>query len=197
MLMREAEPLEDYRPGGPGWFAIYTKHQHEKLAAGSLAYKGFEVFLPLYTAVRQWSDRTKELSLPLFPCYLFLRRGLEQRLSILTTPGVQGLVGFAGVAAIIPDVEIEALRRALVRGARVEPHPFLKCGDWVRVKCGPLEGIEGVLVRHKSQFRLVLSVELVQKSAAVEVDAWGVERVPRPERRGSAPSCTFHPRAYA
>ena len=197
MLTRDAEPLEDYRPGGLGCFAIYTKHQHEKLAARSLAYKGFEVFLPLYTAVRQWSDRTKELSLPLFPCYLFLRRGLEQRLSILTTPGVQGLVGFAGVAAIIPDVEIEALRRSIARSARVEPHPFLKCGDWVRVKCGPLEGIEGILVRNKSQFRLVLSVELVQKSAAVEVDAWVVERVQRPERSGFERSCTFHPRPYA
>jgi transcription antitermination factor NusG len=197
MLTRDPEPLEDYRPGGLGWFAIYTKHQHEKLAACSLAYKGFEVFLPLYTAVRQWSDRTKELSLPLFPCYLFLRRGLEQRLSILTTPGVQGLVGFAGVAAIIPDVEIEALRRSIARSVRVEPHPFLKCGDWVRVKCGPLEGIEGILVRNKSQFRLVLSVELVQKSAAVEVDAWVVERVQRPERSGFERSCTFHPRPYA
>lgn len=197
MLARDPEPLEDYRPGGLGWFAIYTKHQHEKLAARSLAYKGFEVFLPLYTAVRQWSDRTKELSLPLFPCYLFLRRGLEQRLSILTTPGVQGLVGFAGVAAIIPDVEIEALRRSIARSARVEPHPFLKCGDWVRVKCGPLEGIEGILVRNKSQFRLVLSVELVQKSAAVEVDAWVVERVQRPERSRFERSCTFHPRPYA
>jgi transcription antitermination factor NusG len=196
MLTRDPEPREDERPGGPGWFAIHTKHQHEKLAAGSLAYKGFEVFLPLFTAVRRWSDRTKELTLPLFPCYLFLRGDLEPRLSILTTPGVQGLVGFAGVAAVIPDVEIEALRRALTRGTRVEPHPFLKCGDWVRVKSGPLEGLEGVLVRHKSQFRLVLSVELVQKSVAVEVDAWAVERVPRPQRRLPTPSCTVQARAY-
>jgi hypothetical protein len=89
--MPNVEPREDYLPEGPDWFAIYTKHQHEKLAARSLAYKGLEVFLPVYTAVRQWSDRTKELSLPLFPCYLFLRGRLEQRLSILTTPGVQGL----------------------------------------------------------------------------------------------------------
>jgi transcription antitermination factor NusG len=197
MLTSATEPFEDCRSGGPSWFAIYTKHQHEKLAAGSLTYKGFEVFLPLYTAVRQWSDRTKELSLPLFPCYLFLRGGIGQRLSILTTPGVLGLVGFGGEAAVVPEVEIEALRRAIVEGARIEPHPFLKCGDWVRVKCGPLEGIEGVLVRHKGRSRLVLSVELVQKSAAVEVDAWVVERVPRPERCGFALSSTFHPRAFA
>ena len=117
---------------------------------------------------------------PCFPGYVFLRGGLEQQLRILTTPGVLGLVGFAGVPAIIPDAEIEAVRQTLARRVHVEPHPFLKCGDWVRVKDGPLEGIEGILVRNKNQFRLVLSVELVQKSAAVEVDAWMVERAPKP-----------------
>jgi transcription antitermination factor NusG len=176
-----------------GWLAIHTRHQHEYLAERSLTYKGFEVFLPQYTLVRQWSDRTKVLPAPLFPCYLFLRGGLEQRLSVLTTPGVQGFVGFAGVPAIIPDVEIEAVRRTIARCAHIEPHPFLKFGDWVRVKEGPLEGIEGILVRKKSQFRLVLSVELVQKSAAVEVDAWAVERAPRHEQPGSGRSFAFNP----
>lgn len=104
------------------------------------------------------------------------------------------MVGFAGVSAIIPDVEVEAVRQTLAGCAHVEPHPFLKCGDWVRIKRGPLEGIEGILVRNKNRFRLVLSVELVQKSAVVEVDAWLVERAPRPERRGSGRSFTFNPR---
>ena len=197
MLTSNTKLLEDYRKGSAGWFAIHTKYQHEDLAAQSLAYKGFEVFLPQYTSVRQWSDRTKELCAPLFPCYLFLREGVEHQLNILTTPGVQGLVGFAGVPAIIPDVEIEAVRRIIARCAHVEPHPFLRCGDWVRVKCGPLEGIEGILVRNKKQFRLVLSVELVQKSAAVEVDAWMVERAPRPEWSGTGRSSTFNPRPCA
>jgi transcription antitermination factor NusG len=163
------------------------------LAASSLIYKGFEVFLPQYTAVRQWSDRAKKVSAPLFPCYVFLRGGLDQWLNIVTAPGVQDLVRFAGVPAIIPDVEIEAVRQTLVRCGHVAPHPFLKGGDWVRVKCGPLEGIEGILVRHKKQSRLVLSVEFLQKSAAVEVDAWVVERVPRPDRRGSGGSSTSDP----
>jgi transcription antitermination factor NusG len=171
--------LEPYGQGSAGWLAIHTRHQHESLAARSLAYKGFEVFLPVYIRVRQWSDRIKELSAPLFPGYVFLRGELEHQIRILTTPGVLGLVGFAGVPAFIPDEEIEAVRQTLARSARVEPFPFLKCGDWVRVKDGPLEGLEGILVRHKGQFRLVLSVLLLQKSVAVEVDAWRVERAPK------------------
>jgi transcription antitermination factor NusG len=197
MLANHAAPLEDYRKDGPSWFAVHTRHQHEKVATHMLARKGFEVFLPLYTAVRNWSDRTREVSLPLFPSYLFLRGGLDRRLSILTTPGVQSVVAFGGLPAVIPDAEIDAVRRTLARSARVEPSPFLKCGDWVRVKCGPLEGIEGILVRTKNQYRLVLSVELVQQSVAVEVDVWAVERVQRIERRWSAPSVDSCPRAFA
>ena len=143
-------------------------------------------------ARRQWSDRTRELSAPLFPCYVFLRGELEHHIRILTTPGVLGLVGFAGAPAIIPDAEIEAVRQSVRQFARIEPYPFLKCGDWVRVKCGPLEGIEGILVRNKKQFRLVLSVQLLQKSAAVEVDAWMVERAPRIDRLAPVSSATLH-----
>jgi len=184
---------KDSPPWSTGWLAVHTRHQHESLAARSLTYKGFEVFLPLYISVRQWSDRIRELSAPLFPGYVFLRGELKQQIGILTTPGVLGLVGFAGVPAIIPDAEIEAVRQALARRVQVEPYPFLKCGDWVRVKDGPLEGLEGILVRHKKQFRLVLSVQLLQKSAAVEVDAWSVERAPKHERPGSVSSFTLNP----
>ena len=102
----------------PGWWAIYTRHQHEKLAADSLVYRGFEVFLPLYSSVRRWSDRVKELTLPLFPGYLFLRRRQGPQLPILTTPGVAGLVGFAGEPALISDAEIESVRQVLVKGTR-------------------------------------------------------------------------------
>ena len=185
--------LAEPRSLSAGWVAIHTRHQHESLAARSLAYKGYEVFLPQYTSVRRWSDRTRELPAPLFPGYVFLRGELEHPIGILTTPGVLGLVGFAGVPAMIPDGEIEAVRQTLARRVRVEPHPFLNCGEWVRVKDGPLEGLEGILVRKKSQFRLVLSVQLLQKSAAVEVDAWSIERAPRHERPGSAPSFPLAP----
>jgi transcription antitermination factor NusG len=184
ILGQEAEPLvvraSDLREveadSGFAWYALHTRHQHEKLVARSLVCKGFEIFLPQYTVVRRWSDRAKQLSLPLFPCYVFVRGGLDKRLAILTTPGVHGFVGFAGRAAAIPEQEIDAVRKA-AQSATIEPHPFLKCGDRVRVTSGPLEGVEGVLVRKKNSLRLVLSLELLARSAAVEVDASAVERV--------------------
>jgi len=189
----KSRSLEEPRPWSAGWLAIHTRHQHESLAARSLVYKGFEVFLPQYPSIRQWSDRTKELSAPLFPGYVFLRGAPEHQITILTTPGVLGVVGFAGIPAIIPDVEIESVRQTLAHRVHIEPYPFLNCGDWVRVKNGPLEGIEGILVRKKKQFRLVLSVQLLQKSAAVEVDAWSIERAPRHEQHSSAKSFSLTP----
>jgi len=159
------------------WYAIYARHQHEKTVAQILTSKGFEILLPLYQSVRRWKDRTKTLSLPLFPCYVFLKGGLERRLDILTTPGIYALVSTAGSPNAIPPAEIEALRRAIESGASVEPHPFLKCGDLVRVKCGPLTGVQGILVRKKNLYRLVISVEMLGQAAAVEVDALMVERL--------------------
>jgi transcription antitermination factor NusG len=161
------------------WYALHTRHQHERLVARSLLNKGFEVFLPQYTVTRRWSDRAKQVSVPLFPCYIFLRGGLNNRLAVLTTPGVHGFVGFAGRAAAIPEEQIDAVRRA-AQEVTIEPHPFLRCGDRVRVTSGPLEGVEGVLVRKKNSFRLVLSLELLCRSAAVEVEASAVERVRSP-----------------
>jgi transcription antitermination factor NusG len=161
----------------PPWYAIYTRHQHEKTVAQILTSKGFEVFLPLYGAAHRWKDRTKVVSLPLFPCYVFLRGGLERRLDIVTTPGIYALVSTAGQPAAIPAIELEAVRRAVESTLRVEPHPFLKCGDWVRVKCGPLAGFQGILIRKKNLYRLVLSVEMLGKAAAVEIDAFLVERL--------------------
>jgi len=159
------------------WYAIYTRHQHEKMVAQVLTSKGFEAFLPLYATSHNWKDRTKALSLPLFPCYVFLKGGIERRLQIITTPGIYGLVSSGGQPAAIPTFEIEAIRRAVESGARMETHPFLKCGNWVRVKCGPLAGIEGILVRKKNISRLVLSVEILGTAAAMEVAAFQVEAV--------------------
>jgi transcription antitermination factor NusG len=159
------------------WYAVYTRHQHEKTVARILTVKGFETFLPLYQSPRRWQDRVKLLSLPLFPCYVFLKGGLERRLAIATTPGIHALVLSAGQPASISAVEIDAVRRAIEGGAHVEPHPFLKTGEWVRVKSGPFEGIQGILVRKKSLYRLVLSVEMLGKAAAVEVNVTQVERL--------------------
>jgi transcription antitermination factor NusG len=124
--------------------------------------------------------------LPLFPCYVFLKGGIERRLQILTTPGIYGLVSSAGQPAAIPDIEIEAIRRVIESGARVEAHPYLKCGNWVRVKSGPLTGIEGILVRKKNISRLVLSVEILGTAAAIEVAAFQVEPINTPRIRGSS-----------
>ena len=161
----------------PAWFALYTRHQHEKKVADSLLGKGIEVFLPLYSAAHRWKDRVKQLSLPLFPNYVFVFVELEARFAILTSPGIYDFVRAAGRPAAIPLREIEAVRKALEKGISVEPHPFLKSGDRVRLKNGPLEGLEGLLVRKKSFYRLVLSVELLARSISVEVDVADVERV--------------------
>lgn len=166
------------------WWALYTRHQHEKVVAQQLSTKGFEVFLPLYESVRRWKDRSKLLSLPLFPCYVFVRGGLTRRLQILTTPGVHMILYNGERVAVIPDHEIEAIQIAVNGTLHVEPHPFLKCGERVRVTRGTLEGVEGVLVRKKSLCRLVLSVEMLAQSVAVEIDAMDVEPVAVRELNG-------------
>jgi transcription antitermination factor NusG len=175
------------------WYALYTRHQHERRVAHILTNKGFETLLPLYQTARRWKDRTKLLFLPLFPCYVFLNGGLERRLDIMTTPGIHALVSNAGQPAAIPREEIDAVRRAVESGSRVEPHPLLKCGERVRVKCGPLVGIEGILARKKNLYRLVLSVEMLGEAVAVEVDAFLIERV-----SSNRPNvCAIGPRAVS
>ena len=159
------------------WWALYIRHQHEKAVAEMLSAKGFEVFLPLYDSQRRWKDRKMTISLPLFPCYLFIRGGLDRRLQILTTPGVHMILCKGDHAAIIPEDEIQAIRKAVERPFRVEPHPFLKCGERVRVKQGALAGIEGILSVKKNKYRLVLSVDMMARSMAVEIDASDVEPV--------------------
>ena len=159
------------------WFALYTRHHHERNVALALAGKGLEAFLPLYTAVHRWKDRDKRLQVPLFPCYVFLRNPTGRWQPVLATPGVHSVVGFAGRPAEIPVAEIDAVRRIVGRSLHVEPHPFLRCGDRVRVTAGALEGLEGRLLRKKGLCKLLVSVEMLQRSVAVEIDAAIVERV--------------------
>jgi transcription antitermination factor NusG len=184
MFLESATTIASQVPES-SWYAIYTRHQHEKTVAQILTGKGFNTFLPLYATTHHWKDRTKALTLPLFPCYVFLKGGIERRLQIITTPGIYGLVSSAGQPAAIPDIEIEAIRRVVDSGTRVEAHPFLKCGSRVRVKCGLLAGIEGILVRKKNISRLVLTVEILGTAAAIEVAAFQVEAVTAPRGRDS------------
>lgn len=163
---------EDVERGS--WCAVYTRHQHEKSVGEMLQLKGFEVFLPLYESVRRWKDRKKLLSLPLFPCYVFVRGELDRRLPILTTPGVHMIISRGDRVATVPEAEIDAIRRTVEGKFAVEPHPFLRCGERVRVIRGSLEGVEGILVRKKNLYRLVLSVDMLAQSVAVEIDALDV-----------------------
>jgi transcription antitermination factor NusG len=160
------------------WWVLYTRHQHEKIVAEMLSAKGFEVFLPLYESMRRWKDRSKMLTLPLFPCYVFVRGGIHRRLQVVTTPGVHMILFHGENVAIIPEIEVDAIRKAVEGPFRVEPHPFLKCGERVRVTRGSLEGVEGVLVRKKNLYRLILSVSMMAQSVAVEIDATDVEPLP-------------------
>jgi transcription antitermination factor NusG len=160
------------------WHVLHTQYQHEKNVARALVGKGFEVLLPLYTTVRRWKDRKKQLSLPLFPCYVFVQSPPDRWLPILSTPGVHNVVGFGGTPSIIPYPEIEAVRRISEGPLKAEPHPFLQCGDRVRLIEGPLLGLEGLLVRKKSLWKFLVSVEMLQRSVAVEVDCSMVERIP-------------------
>jgi len=157
------------------WCAVHTRHQHERGVTEFLSRQGFQVFFPTYKTVRRWSDRKKEIILPLFPGYVFLLDEAPRRLQVLSTPGVHRILTTGKNPAVIPTEEIAAIRRAVESPLRIGPHPFLKSGDAVRIKSGPLAGLEGIVSREKDVFRVVLSVELLGRSAAVEIDAAATE----------------------
>jgi transcription antitermination factor NusG len=145
--------------------------------------KSVEIFLPMYESVHRWNDRNALVSQPIFPGYLFVRIGLADRMWILSTPGVVNFVGAHDRPCPIPDDELAALRVCWEHQLRIEPHPYLVVGRRVRVKKGLLAETEGILVRKKGQFRLVLSVNLITRSIAVEVDAHDVVPAEGPRRR--------------
>jgi transcription antitermination factor NusG len=164
----------------PLWYAARTRAQHEKSVADQLARRSVEHFLPLYESERRWTDRRVRLQLPLFPGYVLVRLALRDRLQVLQVPGVASLVAFRGIPAALPQEEIDALRRSLTSGLGAEPHPYLAAGRRVRIKTGPLAGMEGILVRRKNQQRFVVSLDLILRSVAVEVDGLGLEPLESP-----------------
>ena len=159
----------------PHWYAVYTCANHEKRVAAELQARAVERFLPLYSSVRRWKDRRVNLELPLFPGYVFVRMALRDRLRVLQIPSVVRLVGFNGLPTALPDAEMEVLRSGLSERLRAEPHPFLKVGRGVRIAAGPFAGLEGILKRRKKGLRVVVSLELIQQSVAVEVDQADVQ----------------------
>jgi transcription antitermination factor NusG len=152
------------------WYAAYTRANHEKRVSEQLGVSRVEHFLPLCISVRRWKDRRIRLDMPLFPGYVFVRMALRDRLQVLQVPGVACLVGFNGMPAVLPADEIETLRASLVGGVRAQPHPYLAVGRRVKLQSGPLAGLTGILVRRKSGARFVVSVDLIRRSVAVELD---------------------------
>jgi transcription antitermination factor NusG len=157
------------------WYATYVCSRHEKQVLSQLQERNISCFLPVYRSVRRWKDRRKELELVLFPGYVFVHIDLKDRLRVLQLPSVVRFVSFHGQPAPLPDAEIEILSKGLASGIRAEPHPYLKVGHHVRVRSGPLAGAQGILVRRKDKFRVVLSIDLIMRSVAVEVDEADIE----------------------
>jgi len=155
----------------PYWYAVYMCANHEKRVAAELQARTFEQFLPLYTSVRRWKDRRVSLELPLFPGYVFVRLPLRDRLRVLQIPSVVRLVGFNGLPTALPDEDMEILRCGLSHRLRAEPHPFLTVGRRVRITGGPFAGLEGVLKKRKNSLRVVVSLSLIHRSVAVDVDS--------------------------
>jgi transcription antitermination factor NusG len=175
----------------PQWFATYTTPRHEKHVAELLAERRIETFLPLYRAVRQWKKSSPiTLELPLFPCYLFVRIIRSARGTVLGLPGVLSIVGSPKEPWPLPHFEIDALRLGAQMG-KVEPHPYLKVGERVRIKAGSMAGVEGILVRKKNEFRFVLTLEAIMRSVAVEVDANDLEPVDPTAKDDLLPEVTF------
>lgn len=159
------------------WYAAYTSANHEKRVAEQLAVRDVEHFLPTYASVRRWKDRRVTLDMPLFSGYVFVRIALHDRLRVQQVPGVARLVGFNGLPCPLPESEIEGIRTCFARKTQLEPHPYVSVGRRVRVKAGPLEGLEGLVIRKKNRSRFVISVELIKRSVAVELEALEVEPV--------------------
>ena len=159
------------------WVAVYTVTRHEKVVARQLEERRIETFLPLYRSLHRWKDRKKEVELALFPGYVFVRILTSNKLPVLQVPGVVSIVTFNGELAALPETEINALRNGLENRLWAEPCPYLKVGKRVRVVRGPMAGAEGTLSRKKDKYRFVISVDVLMRSVALEVDASDLELV--------------------
>ena len=159
------------------WYAVHTRSNFEQRAAGELGSRGFDVYFPAYEEIHQWKDRKKTVAVPLFPGYVFVRIALVERVRVLSAPGVAYLVGTRGEPAPLADGEIEPLRDCLSHSLRAEPIPYLSAGSRVRVVAGPLSGLEGVIVRRDGGTRFVVSIDLIMRAIAINVDGLDLELV--------------------
>ena len=169
--------IDDFGMRVPRWYALYTNPRHEKVVAWQLKERCVENFLPLYRTWHRWKDRRKQVDLALFPGYVFVRIEEQNKLEVLKTPGAVNLVSFNGKLAALPEAEISALRNALDNEVCAEPCPYLRAGRKVRVVRGPMAGAEGILTRKKDKYRVVISVEVLMRSVALEIDGTDLEAV--------------------
>lgn len=158
------------------WYAVQTRSRHEKTASAQLRAMQIQNFLPLQTIVRRWENDTRQVQLPLFPGYVFVRLALKDRLDVLRVHGVARFVGFGGIPVAIADCEIQQLQKAVGSGMKTRPYPYLSTGQRIRVSAGPLAGYEGVLLKRKGIHRLVLSIQTIQRSVIIDIDAREVEQ---------------------
>ncbi len=165
-------------PEQPQWYAVQTRCRFEKKVAAQLQQKGYETYLPVRTERHAWSDREKSVTVPLFPGYAFVQisRSAPERRRVLATAGLIGFVSFGKIIATIPRKQIEYLRLVLKENAPFSLHPFVKTGRRVRVRGGSLNGIEGILLRHDKE-KLVLSVDAIQRSLAIEIHGYELELI--------------------
>ena len=174
---------EANRAPGAAWYAVQTRPRHENRVAEELRARAIEEFLPLHRCRNRWKNGvTADVDLPLFPCYLFVKLLQSERLQLLQLPGVIGFAVNSACPTALAESEIEALRTLSVV-CRAEPHAFLKVGDAVRIVAGPLAGMQGILVRRKHELRVVLSLDFILRSVAVEVSAMDIEPI-RQRRSG-------------
>ena len=167
------------RPDNLAWYAIQIQTKLGSIASATLRGKGYEEFLPLYKSRRRWSDRIKQVDLPLFPGYLFCRFDVNDRLMpILTTPGVIGIIGAGKTPVPVAPEEIEGIRGILRSGLAAQPWPFLRIGSKVYIERGPLAGVEGIITNTDKVYRLIVSVSLLQRSVAVEIDREWARPIP-------------------
>jgi transcription antitermination factor NusG len=154
----------------PSWYALQVRSRKEGYVASQIQGQGYECLLPTYKSIRKWSDRIKEVEQPLFPGYLFCRFDFQNRRPVITTPGVLQIVGYGRIAISVSDEEIQSLQLAVSSGMPKQPWPYLEVGQRVRVNYGTLSGLEGILVNVKGNHRVILSVTLLQRSVAMEVE---------------------------
>lgn len=174
------------------WYALQIRAGQEKSVSAGLRGKGYEEFLPLYPTSRHWSDRVKKVDVPLFPGYVFCRFDpLDRLVPVVTTPGVIRIVSFGRTPIPVAEAEIDAVHRVVQSGLAAEPWPFLSSGCRVAIERGPLTGLEGILTGFAGAHRLVVSVNLLQRSVAVQIDracARCIGTSPCPEPLGKAPA---------